>query len=47
MNHFMPFYSKNQNFEKKKKMLGDITILHKCDVNDNPHKKANRDLTEN
>ena len=32
----MSFYPKNQNLEKKmKKMLGDITILHKCGINDN------------
>ena len=34
MGHFLPFYPpnspKNQNFEKMKKMPGDIIILHKC-----------------
>ena len=37
MGHFLPFYSpnspKNQNFEKMKKMPGDIIILHKCTKN--------------
>ena len=36
---FLPFYPpnnpKNQNFEKMKKMPGDIIILHKCTINDN------------
>ena len=36
MDHFLPFYPpnspKNQNFEKMKKMPGDI-ILHKCTKN--------------
>ena len=36
MGHFLPFYSphspKNQNFEKMKKIPGDI-ILHKCTKN--------------
>ena len=26
---------KNENFEKMKKLLGDIIILHKCTTNDN------------
>ena len=35
LDHFLPFYSpinpKNKNFEKmKKKIPGDIIILHKC-----------------
>ena len=42
-----PFTQQIKSLKKKKKMLGDITILHKCDINDNPHKKASRDLTEN
>ena len=40
--HFGPFFAllapnnqKNQNFEKMKKMPGDIIILHMCTVNDN------------
>ena len=37
--HFLPFYPtnnpKNQNFEKMKKALGDIIILHRCNTNDN------------
>ena len=36
---FLPFYNtnnpKNQNFEKMKKTLGDIIILHKCTKNHN------------
>ena len=39
LDHFLPFYPlnnlKNQNFEKTKKTPGDITILHKCTINDN------------
>ena len=40
MGHFLPFYSspktlKNQNFEKMKKIAGDITILHMCTKNHN------------
>ena len=35
---FLPFYPpnnlKNQNFEKMKKLAGDI-ILHRCNINDN------------
>ena len=30
-----PKHSENQNFEKLKKPLGDITILHMCPSNDN------------
>ena len=37
MDRFLPFYpnnnSKNQNFEKLKKIPGDIIILHKCPKN--------------
>ena len=40
--HFGPFFvllppnnPKNQNFEKMKKLPGDITILHICTINDN------------
>ena len=40
--HFSPFLlfyptnnPKNQNFEKMKKALGDIIILHMCTINDN------------
>ena len=36
---FLPFYPpnnpKNQNFEKMKKIPGDIIILHMCTINDN------------
>ena len=39
LDHFLPFHLpnnlKNQNFEKLKKMPGDIIILHKCAINDN------------
>ena len=41
MGHFLPFYTpppkkpKKQNFEKMKKVTGDIIILHKCTKNDN------------
>ena len=37
LDHFLPFYPpnnlKNQNFEKLKKIPGDIMILHKCTKN--------------
>ena len=37
LDHFLPFYPtnnpKNQNFEKMKKMPGDIIILHMCTKN--------------
>ena len=37
LDHFLPFYPhnnlKNPNFEKLKKMPGDIIILHKCTKN--------------
>ena len=40
--NFGPFFDllapnnpENQNFEKLKKTLGDITILHMCAINDN------------
>ena len=39
LDHFLPFYPpnnlKNQNFEKMKKISGDIIILHMCSINDN------------
>ena len=39
LGHFLPFdppkNSKNQNFEKMKKMPGDIMILHLSTTNDN------------
>ena len=39
LKHFLPFYPlknpENQNFEKMKKMPGDIIISHKCTINDN------------
>ena len=38
LDHFLPFYPpnnpKNQNFEKMKKLTGDI-ILYSCNINDN------------
>ena len=33
--HLPPKNPKNQNFEKMKKMPGDIIILHMCTINDN------------
>ena len=37
--HFLPFHpsknSKNQSFEKMKKIAGDIIILHMCTKNHN------------
>ena len=37
LGYFLPFYSlnspKNQNFEKMKKISGDIIILHNCTTN--------------
>ena len=39
LDHFLPFYPpnnlKNQNFEKMKKLPGDIIILHMCTTNEN------------
>ena len=39
LDRFLSFYPpsnlKNKNFEKKKKTLGDILILHRCAINDN------------
>ena len=41
LDYFLPFYLpppnnlQNENFEKMKKPTGDITILHKCTINDN------------
>ena len=39
LDHFLPFHlpnnPKNQNFEKMKKLPGDIINLHKCNINDN------------
>ena len=39
LDHFLLFYPpnnfKNQNFEKMKQLPGDITILHRCTINDN------------
>ena len=39
LERFLSFYPpsnlKNKNFEKKKKTLGDILILHRCAINDN------------
>ena len=38
LDHFLPFHPpsnlKNKNFEKMKKMPGDIIILHLCTTND-------------
>ena len=39
LDHFLPFYPpnnpENQNFEKMKKVPGDIIISQKCTINDN------------
>ena len=39
LDHFLPFYSpnnlKNQNFEKLRKIPGDIIISHMCTINNN------------
>ena len=39
LSNFLPFQPpdtpKNQNFEKLKKIPGDIIILHMCTINDN------------
>ena len=39
LDHFLPFYPhnnpKNQNFDKMKKTLGDIIILHMCTIYEN------------
>ena len=39
LEYFLPFYPtnnpKHQNFEKMKKMPGDIIILHECTIDDN------------
>ena len=39
LDYFLQFYptttQKNQNFENVKKTPGDITILHKCTIDDN------------
>ena len=39
LDHFLHFYPpknlKNQNFEKMKKLSGDIIVLHRCNINDN------------
>ena len=39
LDYFLHFYLfnnlKNQNFEKLKKVLGDIIILHMCTINEN------------
>ena len=39
LDRLLPFYPtnnlKNQNFEKMKKMCGDIIVLHLCTTNEN------------
>ena len=49
--HFGPFFAllpssnlKNQNFEKMKKPPGGITILHRCNINDNHIMYSSRDI---
>ena len=38
LGHFLPFYPpndpENQNFEKMKKMPGDVVLLHLCNINE-------------
>ena len=34
-NFYPPNNPENQNFEKMKKILGDIIILHMCTINEN------------
>ena len=48
---FLPFYPpnnpKNQNFEKLKKIPGDIIILHKCTKNHNHMLYCSLDMARN
>ena len=45
---FLPFYNpKNQNFEKMKKIPGDITISHMCTINDNHMMYGSWDIERN
>ena len=51
LSHFLPFYplttEKNQNFEKMKKVSGDVIILHMCTENHNHMMYAFWDLESN
>ena len=55
LDHFLPFYSpnnsKNQNFQKTKKMPGDIIILryyhYHCNINDNHMMYGSWDMKHN
>ena len=48
---FLPFYPpnnpKNQNFEKMKKLPGDIIILHRCNKNGNHMMYGSSDTEHN
>ena len=50
-NFFLPFHSpdnsENQNFEKLKKIPGDIIILHMCTINDNHVMNGSWDMERN
>ena len=50
LGHFLPFYPtnnpKNQNFEKMKKIPGDIIILHKCTKNHDHMLYWSRDMCD-
>ena len=51
LDHFLLFYSpnnpKNQNFQKMKKMPGDIIILHMCNINGNHMMYGSWDMKHN
>ena len=51
MGHFLSFHSpddlENQNFEKLKKLPGDIIILHMCNINDNHMMYVSWDMEHN
>ena len=51
LDDFSPFYRhnnpKNQNFEKMKKISGEIIILHKCTINDNHMMHSSWDMKRN
>ena len=48
---FLPFYphnnSKNQNFKKLKKIIGDIIILHRCTINEDHMMYGSWDMEHN
>ena len=47
LDHFLPFYPKTQNFEKMKKIPGDIIILHRCNINNNHMMYGSWDMKRN